>query len=235
MLAPVEALTVLLMNIDFAYLLKVFPQVLLYLPTTLLLAVVSMIFAMILGLVLALLRESKITVLVKVIEFYISLFRGIPSLVQLFIIYFGLPQLFPALSDLSAMSAAIIGFSLKTSAYMAEIFRAALASVDWGQTEAGLSIGMNRSQIYRRIVLPQAMLNALPATGNTFISLIKDTSVAFALGVSELFAEGKMIAAESLRFFETFLVVGLIYWLVIIVYSRLQNWLEKKLNHSLQR
>ncbi|MCW2476853.1 MULTISPECIES: amino acid ABC transporter permease [Symbiopectobacterium] len=223
------------MNIDFAYLLKVFPQVLLYLPTTLLLAVVSMIFAMILGLVLALLRESKITVLVKVIEFYISLFRGIPSLVQLFIIYFGLPQLFPALSDLTAMSAAIIGFSLKTSAYMAEIFRAALASVDWGQTEAGLSIGMNRSQIYRRIVLPQAMLNALPATGNTFISLIKDTSVAFALGVSELFAEGKMIAAESLRFFETFLVVGLIYWLVIIVYSRLQNWLEKKLNHSLQR
>lgn len=226
---------VLLMNIDFAYLLKVFPQVLLYLPTTLLLAVVSMIFAMILGLVLALLRESKIKVLVKVIEFYISLFRGIPSLVQLFIIYFGLPQLFPALSDLTAMSAAIIGFSLKTSAYMAEIFRAALASVDWGQTEAGLSIGMNRSQIYRRIVLPQAMLNALPATGNTFISLIKDTSVAFALGVSELFAEGKMIAAESLRFFETFLVVGLIYWLVIIVYSRLQNWLEKKLNHSLQR
>ncbi|MFT8212119.1 MAG: amino acid ABC transporter permease [Symbiopectobacterium sp.] len=223
------------MNIDFAYLLKVFPQVLLYLPTTLLLAVVSMIFAMILGLVLALLRESKITVLVKVIEFYISLFRGIPSLVQLFIIYFGLPQLFPALSDLTAMSAAIIGFSLKTSAYMAEIFRAALASVDWGQTEAGLSIGMNRSQIYRRIVLPQAMLNALPATGNTFISLIKDTSVAFALGVSELFAEGKMIAAESLRFFETFLVVGLIYWLVILVYSWLQNWLEKKLNHSLQR
>lgn len=226
---------VLLMNIDFAYLLKVFPQVLLYLPTTLLLAVVSMIFAMILGLVLALLRESKITVLVKVIEFYISLFRGIPSLVQLFIIYFGLPQLFPALSELSAMSAAIIGFSLKTSAYMAEIFRAALASVDWGQTEAGLSIGMNRSQIYRRIVLPQAMLNALPATGNTFISLIKDTSVAFALGVSELFAEGKMIAAESLRFFETFLVVGLIYWMVIMVYSWLQNWLEKKLNHSLQR
>lgn len=146
-----------------------------------------------------------------------------------------MPQLFPALSDLTAMSAAIIGFSLKTSAYMAEIFGAALASVDWGQTEAGLSIGMNRSQIYRRIVLPQAMLNALPATGNTFISLIRDTSVAFALGVSELFAEGKMIAAESLRFFETFLVVGLIYWLVIIVYSRMQNWLEKKLNHSLQR
>lgn len=79
------------------------------------------------------------------------------------------------------MTAAIIGFSLKTSAYMAEIFRAGLASVDFGQTEAGLSIGMSKAQVYRRIVLPQAMLNALPATGNTFISLIKDTSVAFAL------------------------------------------------------
>lgn len=223
------------MNIDLGYLLKVFPQVLAYLPTTLLLAVVSMLFAIVLGLLLALARESKILLVAKAVELYISLFRGIPSLVQLFIIYFGLPQLFPALNGMSAMTAAIIGFSLKNSAYMAEIFRAALASVDFGQTEAGLSVGMNKAQIYRRVVLPQAMLNALPATGNTFISLIKDTSVAFALGVSELFAEGKMIAAESLRFFETFLVVGLIYWLVIIVYARLQALLEKKLNHSRQR
>lgn len=223
------------MNIDLSYLLKVFPQVLMYLPTTLLLAVVSMLFAIVLGLVLALVRESRFVVVAKLVEFYISLFRGIPSLVQLFIIYFGLPQLFPSLNGLSAMTAAIIGFSLKNSAYMAEIFRAALASVDFGQTEAGLSVGMNKAQIYRRIVLPQAMLNALPATGNTFISLIKDTSVAFALGVSELFAEGKMIAAESLRFFETFLVVGLIYWMLIVVYSWLQSQLEKKLSHSRQR
>ncbi|AXW86240.1 amino acid permease [Lonsdalea britannica] len=223
------------MNIDFGYLLNVFPQVLMYVPTTLLLAVVSMLFAIILGLALALLRESRFLVVVKLVELYISLFRGIPSLVQLFIIYFGLPQLFPELNGMSAMSAAIIGFSLKNSAYMAEIFRAALASVDPGQTEAGLSVGMNRAQIYGRIVLPQALLNALPATGNTFISLIKDTSVAFALGVSELFAEGKMIAAESLRFFETFLVVGLVYWLLILIYARLQALLEKKLSHSRQR
>lgn len=87
---------VLLMNIDLAYLLKVFPQVLMYLPTTLFLAVVSMFFAMVLGLILALVRESKIVVVVKIVELYISLFRGIPSLVQLFIIYFGLPQLFLA-------------------------------------------------------------------------------------------------------------------------------------------
>ncbi len=223
------------MNFDISYLIKVFPQILGYLPTTLLLAVVSMIIAMIVGLLLSLIRNSRNLIVVKLVELYISLFRGMPSLVQLFIIYFGLPQLFPSLTGLSATAAAIIGFSLKTSAYMAEIYRSGLASVDHSQTEAGLSVGMRKGQIYRRIVLPQAMLNALPATGNTFISLIKDTSVAFALGVSEIFAEGKMIAAESLRYFETFLVVGLVYWLVIICYARLQSLLEKKLSHGLTR
>jgi len=223
------------MNIDISYLLKVFPLIISYLPMTMFLAVVSMAIAMAVGLIMSLLRTSKVWVLSKAVELYISLFRGMPALVQLFIIYFGLPQLIPSLTGLTATAAAIIGFSLKTSAYMAEIYRAGLASVDPTQTEAGLSIGMRKWQIYRRIVLPQAMLNALPATGNTFISLIKETSVAFALGVSELFAEGKMIAAESLRYFETFLVVGLVYWLVIICYARLQALLEKKLSHSLQR
>nr|WED69946.1 amino acid ABC transporter permease [Pectobacterium colocasium] len=226
---------VLLMNIDLAYLLKVFPQVLMYLPTTLFLAVVSMFFAMVLGLILALVRESKNR---RGSKNRRTVYLVVPrhSVVGSTVYHLLWPAAaVPGLSNLDAMTAAIIGFSLKTSAYMAEIFRAGLSSVDFGQTEAGLSIGMSKAQVYRRIVLPQAMLNALPATGNTFISLIKDTSVAFALGVSELFAEGKMIAAESLRFFETFLVVGLIYWLVIIVYSWLQKQLEKKLNHSLQR
>lgn len=223
------------MNIDFGYLIKVFPQILAYLPTTLFLSVVSMLFAMVIGIVLALVRDSQYQFASRAVACYVSIFRGIPSLVQLFIIYFGLPQLFPELKDMGAMTAAIIGFSLKTSAYMVEIFRAALASVDFGQTEAGLSVGMTKTQIYQRIVLPQAMLNALPATGNSFVSLIKDTSVAFALGISELFAEGKMVAAESLRFFETFLVVGFIYWLVITLYSWLQAYVERKLSYSLQR
>lgn len=223
------------MNLDFDYIVRIFPQILSYLPVTLFLAIVSMACAMILGLTLALLRITGIKAVVKIVDLYVSLFRGIPTLVQLFIIYFGLPQAFPIFSGMDAFTAAIIGFSLKNSAYMAEIYRAGLTSVDFGQMEAGLSIGMQKRQIYRRIILPQAMLNTLPATGNTFISLIKDTSVAFALGVTELFAEGKMIAAESLRYFETFIVVGLIYWLTVLIYSRLQTVLEKRLSQSLQR
>jgi putative amino-acid transport system permease protein len=223
------------MSSHIQYLGHIFLQVLSYLPMTLFLAVISMLIAVVVGLMLALLRISAPVAIQRAVALYVSLFRGMPSLVQLFLIYFGLPQLFPQLSGMTATTAAIIGFSLKTSAYMAEIYRASLASVDYAQMEAGLSIGMHRSQIYRRIILPQAMLNALPATGNTFISLIKDTSVAFSLGVTEMFAEGKMVAAESLRYFETFLVVGLMYWIVIICYSRLQALLEKKLSHSLHR
>lgn len=223
------------MNIDLAYLWQIAPQILRYLPMTLWLAVASMVCAMALGLALALLRQNRVPLLSPLTALYISLLRGMPSLVQLFIIYFGLPQLFPALTGLSAVNAAIIGFSLKNAAYMAEIYRAALASVDPSQREAGLAIGMRPLQIYRRIILPQALRNALPATGNTFISLLKETSVAFALGVHEMFAEGKMIAAESLRYFETFLLAGLLYWLVILLYSRLQALLEKRLSRALQR
>jgi putative amino-acid transport system permease protein len=215
------------------YLLKIFPQILLYVPVTLMLAVVSMFFATIIGFALSLLRQTRIPSVVFLVNAYISLFRGIPALVQLFIIYFGLPQVFPVLTGLGAQTAAVIAFSLKTSAYLAEIFRAALASVDAGQMEAGLSVGMKKHQVYRRIVLPQALVNALPATGNMFISLLKETSVAFALGVSELFAEGKMLAAESLRYFETYLAIGLIYWLLITGYARLQKMFERHLAHSM--
>ncbi|WP_211139356.1 amino acid ABC transporter permease [Acinetobacter baretiae] len=214
---------------------SIIPKILHYLPITLLLAVVSMVAASVLGLALALIRQAKIKVISPIITVYVSLFRSLPSLVLLFLIYFGLPQLVPGLSGLNALTAAMIAFSMKNSAYMAEIFRASLNSVDPSQMEAGLSVGMTKTQVYARIILPQAFLNALPATGNTFISLIKDTSVAFSLGVTEIFAQAKMIAAESFRYFETFVVVGLMYWILVVSYSYFQAYLERKLSRSLQR
>ncbi|WP_460267461.1 amino acid ABC transporter permease, partial [Clostridium tertium] len=135
-------------------------------------------------------------------KLYISFFRGVPTLVQLFLIYYGLPQLFPEMSKMTALTAAIIGLSLKNAAYLAEIFRAALNSVDDGQLEACLSVGMTKLQAYRRIILPQAIRNAIPATGNTFIGLLKETSLAFTLGVMEMFAQGKMYASGNLKYFE---------------------------------
>lgn len=223
------------MDLDPLYMLEVLPQLLKFLPVTLLIAVASMIFAILIGLVVALIRFLRIPVLDQLAQLYVSLFRGIPTLVQLFLIYYGLPQIFPFMSTMDALTAAIIGFSLKESSYLAEIFRAALTSVDRGQLEAGLATGMTAPQVYRRYIIPQAAYNALPATGNIFISLLKETSVAFTLGLTELFAEAKIVASESFRFFETFLVVGLVYWLLVIVYSWLQGKLETRLSRAYVR
>ena len=223
------------MNFNVNYFLSVFPQILPYLPVTLFIAVVSILFAMVLGLTIALLRNNKIIIVDAIFSLFISLFRGIPSVVLLFIIYYGLPQIFPVLKHMGATTAAIVCFSLKYSAYLAEIFRAGLASVDPGQKEAGLTSGLSTIQVYRNLILPQALVNALPNTGNMFISLLKDSSVAFFVGVQELLAAGKMQTASSFLYFETYLAVGIVYWLTVVAYSWLQKQLERKLSKPYYR
>ncbi|MCG7331348.1 amino acid ABC transporter permease [Salinicoccus roseus] len=218
------------MNFDLAYMLEIIPELLVYIPITLYLAIVSMIIAVAIGVVLSLLLVNKTPVLLQLSKLYISFFRGTPVLVQLLMIYFGLPQLFPWLNSLSAVNAAIIAFSLNTSAYLAEIFRAALISVDKGQTEAAISTGLSYRQAVWGIVLPQAVRNAVPATGNMFIGLIKNSSLAFTIGVTELLAQGKLLATATLQFFEAYLAVGIIYWGMTIIYSWVQRWYEARIN-----
>lgn len=223
------------MNFNIDYFLSVFPQILPYLPVTLFISIVSIIFAIVLGLAIALVRNNNIVIVDSIFSLFISLFRGIPSVVLLFIIYYGLPQIFPVLKQMGATTAAIICFSLKYSAYLAEIFRAGLASVDIGQKEAGLTSGLSIFQVYRGIILPQAIINALPNTGNMFISLLKDSSVAFFVGVQELLAAGKMLTANSFLYFETYLAVGIVYWLTVVAYSWIQKQLERKLTKPYHR
>ncbi|MCM3157365.1 amino acid ABC transporter permease [Bacillus subtilis] len=214
-------------TIDWEFMISAFPTLIQALPITLFMAIAAMIFAIIGGLILALITKNKIPVLHQLSKLYISFFRGVPTLVQLFLIYYGLPQLFPEMSKMTALTAAIIGLSLKNAAYLAEIFRAALNSVDDGQLEACLSVGMTKLQAYRRIILPQAIRNAIPATGNTFIGLLKETSLAFTLGVMEMFAQGKMYASGNLKYFETYLAVAIVYWVLTIIYSMLQDLFER--------
>lgn len=217
------------MNMDFPYMLEILPEVASYIPTTLVLAFVSMFFAVVIGLIIAFGRRSKNKIISSISATYISVFRGVPTVVQLFIIYFGLPQLFPSMSNLSAMSAAIIGLSFKEASYLAEIFRAALDSVDSGKIEAGLSVGMKSWKIYQTVVIPQAVVNAVPGTLNVFISLVKESSIVFTLGATEVFASAKLIASSSMLYFETYVVVGFICWVIIVVISWLQGKLERKI------
>lgn len=217
-------------TIDWEFMISAFPTLIQALPITLFMAIAAMIFAIIGGLILALITKNKIPVLHQLSKLYISFFRGVPTLVQLFLIYYGLPQLFPEMSKMTALTAAIIGLSLKNAAYLAEIFRAALNSVDDGQLEACLSVGMTKFQAYRRIILPQAIRNAIPATGNTFIGILKETSLAFTLGVMEMFAQGKMYASGNLKYFETYLAVAIVYWVLTIIYSMLQDLFERAMS-----
>ncbi|AYD40932.1 amino acid ABC transporter permease [Clostridium fermenticellae] len=218
------------MNDNVKYIADLFKSIIKYTPLDVSIAILSMAFAVVIGLLIALIRNNKIPVLSQLASFYVLFFRAVPTLVELFLIYYGLPQLFKSFSSMNAFTASIIGLSLKESAYLGEIFRAALNSVDKGQLEACLGVGISKFQAYRRIIIPQAALNALPATGNTFISLIKETSLVFTLGVTELFAQGKILAAASMNFFQTYLVVAIIYCLLVGIASIFLRFIERRLS-----
>ena len=219
-------------SFDLQYIIELMPILLKYLGVTMEMALWGFLFALIIALTLALVRVFKIAVIQHIASLYISFFRGTPLLVQLFLLYYGFPQFMPIFVGMDAFTAAIIGLSLHFSAYMAESMRAAILGIDKSQMEACLSIGMTRLQAMKRIILPQASRVATPSLMNYFIDMIKSTSLAFTLGVAEIMAKAQMEASSSFKFFESFLAVAVIYWVVVIFFTRIQHLLEYKLNKA---
>jgi len=217
------------------YMLGLVPVLLGYLPFTLQLAGVAMVMALMLACVFAVVRVLGIPVFNQLTIVFISFFRGTPLLVQLFLFYYGLPQLFSVLTVIDGVTATIMGLTLHFSAYMAESIRAAIIGVDRSQTEAALSIGMTNSQLMRRIILPQATRVALPTLMNYFIDMIKATSLAFTLGVTELMGATQKEASGSFLYFEAFIVAAVMYWIVVEILSQLQKYLEIRLNKAYSR
>lgn len=217
-------------SFDFA--LKLFPLMLKYLPVTLLMSLISLFFGLLIGIILALIIQKKIKILYPITKIYVSFFRATPLIAQLFFLYFGLVQIFPSLKDMDAITATIIGLSLNASAYMSETIRGAISSVHKGQMEACLAVGMTYFQAMRRIILPQAARVAIPALSNNFIDIIKGSSLAFTLGVTEIMATAQMEGASAYRFFEAFTDVIIIYWGLISFLSYLQKKLEIKMNEA---
>ncbi|ATR85265.1 MULTISPECIES: cystine ABC transporter permease [Pseudomonas] len=192
----------------------------------------GMFFGLLLGFGLALMRLSSLKVLSWTARVYVSFFHGTPLLVQLFVIYYGLPQLG---LELDPLPAALIGLSLNMAAYACEILRAAISSIDRGQWEAAASIGMTRSQAMRRAILPQAARTALPPLGNSFISLVKDTALAATIQVPELFRQAQLITARTFEVFTLYLAAALIYWVLSSLLAHLQHRLEARVNrHDLE-
>ncbi|BCY02116.1 cystine ABC transporter permease [Stutzerimonas stutzeri] len=198
---------------------------------TVVLSLGGMFFGLLLGFGLALLRLYAFWPLHWLARVYVSFFRGTPLLVQLFMIYYGLPQLGIQLDPLPA---ALIGFSLNMAAYTAEILRAAIASIDRGQWEAAASIGMGRAQTLYRAILPQAARTALPPLGNSFISLVKDTALAATIQVPELFRQAQLITARTFEIFTMYLAAALIYWMLASVLAYFQGRLEHRVNRHEQ-
>ena len=194
---------------------------------TVILSLGGMFFGLLMGFGLALMRLSRFKLVSWIARIYVSFFRGTPLLVQLFVIYYGLPQLG---LELDPLPAALIGFSLNMAAYACEILRAAIGSIERGQWEAAASIGMTRAQTLRRAILPQAMRTALPPLGNSFISLVKDTALAATIQVPELFRQAQLITARTFEVFTMYLAAALIYWILATVLSHLQNKLEERAN-----
>jgi cystine transport system permease protein len=191
------------------------------------LTLLSFAFGLFLGLVAALARLFGPKPLVAVVRFYVWIFRGTPLLVQLFLIFYGLPSVGILLD---AFSAALIGFTLNIGAYTSEIIRAVIGSVPKGQWEAAYSIGMTWSQAMRRTILPQAGRVAVPPLSNTFISLVKDTSLAAAITVPEMFQAAQRIVATTYEPLILYIEAAALYLALSSVLSALQTRLEKRLN-----
>ncbi|WP_024288378.1 amino acid ABC transporter permease [Cellulomonas sp. KRMCY2] len=191
------------------------------------LAVVSFALGLVLALVLALMRLSRRRWLSGVARGYISVVRGTPLLVQLFVIFYGLPTIGVVIDP---WPSAVVAFSINVGGYAAEVIRAAILSVPKGQWEAAYMIGMSHPLALRRIILPQAARVSVPPLSNTFISLVKDTSLASLILVTELFRQAQEVAAFSQEFMLLYLEAALVYWLICLVLSTAQGSLEKRLD-----
>ncbi|MFP4475975.1 MAG: amino acid ABC transporter permease [Desulfatibacillaceae bacterium] len=191
----------------------------------------SIALAIVIGLITGLGRISRNPVINLIASTYVEVVRGIPLLVQLFYLYYAIGK-FYAVND---MLAAILAMSVCYGAYMGEVFRAGIESIDKGQTEAALSLGFSRRQTMFYVILPQAWRTILPPVGNEFIALLKDTSLVSILAVSDLLRRGREFASKSFMYFETFTMVAIIYLFITLILSKLVSFMEERLGSYEQR
>ncbi|WP_101846133.1 amino acid ABC transporter permease [Halobacillus sp. Marseille-P3879] len=207
------------------------PFVLEGVPYTVLVAIISMAVGLVLGFFLALARRSSSRILRWPARLYISFMRGTPILVYLFVLYFGLPVLG---ITFSGPAAAIIGFGTNSAAYIAEINRSSLASVARGQWESAKALGFTYWQTMRRIIVPQAVRIAIPPLANVFLDLLKATSLAAMIAVPEILNKAQIVAGRTNDSMTLYILAAMIYWPLTMVFSAVQDYLERRSNRYLQ-
>jgi polar amino acid transport system permease protein len=224
---------------DFALVFTQIPRILEALPMTLALTILSFIGGLVLALPIAVIKMNKVPVLRQICSVFVSITRGTPVLVQLYLIYFGIPLILKyinfyqgthySVNNIPSIVFALIALALNEAAYNSETIRAALQSVDKGQVEAAHSLGMTSVQTLKRVIVPQAFLVAMPPLGNSLISLLKGTSLAFVCSLVEITARGKILAGMNYRYFEAYCSVAIIYWVLTLVIEQVLRYTEKRL------
>ena len=214
------------MNFDFDLVTRSFPLLLLGAGVTIQITALSVGFGLVIGVFMGMARLSKMWVIRSFAAVYVDFIRGTPLLVQIFLIYFALPIIIGQRID--PVVAAITACSVKSGAYVAEIFRGGIQSIDKGQMEAGRSLGMTWWQTMRFIVLPQAFKRVIPPLGNEFIAMLKDSSLVSVIGFEELTRRGQLIIARTYGSFEIWLTVAFIYLVMTLSISRLVAYLERR-------
>ncbi len=240
------SLALALLNFDSEYVLAHYQFVLEGAWYTIGISVASIFFATILALLGALGKLSANPVAQGISSFYVSIFRGTPLLIQIYIIYLGLPQIgaqftalgYPQLGRmfiLDELQSGILALSLNYGAYMTEIFRAGIQSIGYGQREAAAAIGMSSLQTNRRVILPQAVRVIIPDIGNQFIAMQKDSALVSVMGIWEITFRANRLARQESKFMEMFLLAALMYWILTIISSWLEGRLERRMAHAYER
>ncbi|APO43463.1 arginine ABC transporter permease [Paenibacillus xylanexedens] len=217
------------MNLDFSFLLEHWQDYAQSAWVTLELSFFGVLFGTLLGVIMALMRISRIWPIKFVASAYIELIRGTPMLVQILIIHYGLTVVGV---NLPAFMSGVVALTMNSSAYMAEVFRAGIQAIDKGQTEASRSLGMTNGMTLRYIILPQAFRNMLPAIGNEFIIIIKDSSLVSMIGIAEIIYTARTIQGVTFQPLAPLLVAAGLYFIITFTLANLLSWLERRLSTS---
>ncbi|MBQ0138993.1 MAG: amino acid ABC transporter permease [Kurthia sp.] len=194
---------------------------------TLLITIISMFFGLILGMIIAIMRVKGDIITRNIARFYVSIIRGTPPLVQIFIIYYGLSDYG---LQLSPIPASCIALSINIAAYIAEAFRGALQSVPKGQAEAAVASGMTEGQAMRRIIIPQAIRYAIPPIGNTFVGMLKETSLVSAIAVTELMRAAQLLISQYYVYMPFYITIAIMYWVMSTFFTFILGKVEKRLS-----
>lgn len=228
------------MTIDLHFIWTAFKSILPALPMTMFITFIPLFAGAVIGIAVAFIRLSDWKIIKGIVNVYVSFYRGTPVVLHIFLIYFGLPIITEESLGISLHGWPIVIFvcialTLNAGAFLSEIIRSGILSVSVQQSEAAISLGMTTTQVYRRIILPQAFVTIVPNLTNMVIAFLHASSIAFLVSVKELTGTANIIASSNLKYLEAFIALGIIYWLVTILFELVGHQIEKKLSAHLRQ